>query len=220
MFPRGARPLLVTLLLGSALPAADAQAKTPWEELMGRKPKLWHDPEGRFQIDLPVGWEAEKEPEGRFLRFVRVQQQTGLIAELQVEIRSLPPDVRASHLDAHVQRNNETIAPGYKVHDRRKLKVSGTEAIQTLFTYRARGNAQMGREVVQTVFVVGDDGYILTFETLLGGREGFRDELEIMFEGFTVNGVVAPSTPRRASTAAPRRKVRAGEMINPDAVGY
>lgn len=193
---------------------------------MGRKPQLWHDPAGRFSIDLPVGWEAPKKPPGApvtpeaseaaVVTFVRYHSDTGLGAQLQVEIRPLPPGVSANHLDAHVQAENARRAPGYRVHDTAPRALSGVPAIQTLLSYRARGNAELGREVVQTVLVVGERGFILTFETLLGYRALFAEELDILLDGFSARGPGREVRPEPGK----RRRVRAGEMINPDAVGY
>ncbi len=183
---------------------------------MGRKPRPWHDPSGRFSLDLPVGWTAHADEDSGRVALVRTHEETGAVAEMQVELRILPPGVRAAHLDAHVQRENRDRAPGYQLRDRRKLVVSGAEAVQTLFTYRARGNAQLGREVLETVFVVGERGFVLTFETLLGARSLFSDELELILTGFSARG--SGEAPRGSSRQ--RRKIRAGEMVNPDAVGY
>ena len=202
-------------LLGVATSTA-AWAANPWEQLMGRKPEVWSDPGGRFSTDLPVGWKAEAKETDPVVRFVRVHPGTGLTAQIEVQMRPLPNDVRATHLDAHVQGENRSQAPGYKVLERKKVSVAGTQGVQTYFSYRARNNADLGREVVQTVFVLGERGYILTLETLAGARPLFWEEFELILKGFSVRG--SAQEPRTSSNR--RRRIRAGEMINPDAVGY
>lgn len=202
------------LLVGTG----EAEAKNPWEELMGRKPKLWHDPEGRFSIDLPVGWKAYPEEGAPIVRLVRPHPDTGLVAEVQIEIRPLPPGVEAAHLDAHVQASNRANAPGYAVRDRQKTVVAGRAAIQTLFTYRARGNAELSRETVQTVLVDGERGFVITLETIAGTRGVFWEEFELMLEGFSTGGGTGPSAHDRGRRG--RKRIRAGEMVNPDMVGY
>jgi hypothetical protein len=214
-----ARRCLIALLPGVLLlPSSSALAKTPWEQLMGRKPKIWHDPKGRFSLDLPVGWEAFPDASESAVRFVRPHPDTGLAAEVQVEMRALPPGVKAVHFDARVQAQNRERAPGYVVRDRVKTTVSGVPAVQTLFTYRARGNAELAREVVQTVLVAGERGFVITLETIEGTRRVFWEEFELMVEGFSAGRGGARASSDR--TREKRRRIRAGEMINPDAVGY
>lgn len=183
---------------------------------MGRKPKLWHDPSGRFSIDLPVGWQAEAAPDAPSVRFVRPHPDTGLVAEVQVEMESLPPGVKATHLNARVQGRNRERAPGYTVRDRDKTTISGLPAVQTLFTYRARGNAELAREVVQTVLVAGERGFVITLETVAGTRAVFWEEFELMLKGFSARAGGEELRVKRGK----RRRIRAGEMVNPDAVGY
>lgn len=198
------------------LPSSWARAETPWEQLMGRKPKLWNDPAGRFQLDLPLGWAAHASAGEGPVTFVRQRADDGaILGQVQVELRPLPPGVAPAHFDAHVQRDNEKNAPGYRVSSRRKVAIGGATGIETQFRYRAHGHAQLGREVVQTVFVIGERGYVMTLETLIGARGLVWDEFQLMRKGFSVRG--GGPTVR---TPSGRRRVKAGEMINPDAVGY
>ena len=67
----------------------------PWEDLMGHKPNLWTDPQARFFLDLPVGWEA-KEREGLpVVDFWKNHPDNGFVAHVTVEMRALPPNVVA-----------------------------------------------------------------------------------------------------------------------------
>lgn len=205
------------LVLAMLLAPSPAAAETPWEQLFGRKPKPWSDPSGRFSLDLPIGWKAQEAASGAPVSFVRVRSEDGaVLGQLEVEIRPLPPEVAPEHLDAHVQSENRDSAPGYTVAERRTVSVEGHKAIRTLFRYRALGNVQLAREVVQTVFVTRERGFIVTLETPAGGRGRLWPEFELMMKGFST-GALAP---RGEGKAGARRRVRAGEMINPDAVGY
>lgn len=195
---------------------ASVYAETPWEQLMGRKPKLWNDPGGRFQLDLPVGWKAQAGDGSGPVVFVRRRSDDGMVlGQVQLDIRPLPPGVAPQHFDAHIQAENKSNAPGYRLHSRRKQAIGGATGIESHFSYRAHGHAQLAREVVQTVFVIGERGYVLTLETAPGGRGQVWDEFQLMRKGFSVGG--GSLEPRTRSS---RRRVRAGEMVNPDAVGY
>lgn len=208
--------LALPLLLALAGPGV-AMAKTPWEQLMGRKPQTWTAEDGRFSLDLPVGW-VPTETEGGPTHFARTHDGTGVPAEVLVELRPLPPGVKSAHFDAHIQEEMKRRAPGYTVLGRSGLKMDGRDARQTHFRYRALDNTELHREVVQTTLVAGRTGVVLTFETLAGGRQLFEEELKLMIEGFALGG--APSAPSATKRSGGRRKIRAGEMINPNAVGY
>ncbi|MEO1234367.1 MAG: hypothetical protein AAFZ18_36295 [Myxococcota bacterium] len=206
------------IVLAALLVSPEAAAETPWEQLFGRKPNAWHDPAGRFSLDLPLGWKAHPGEATAPVSFVRTRaEDRAILGQVEVEIRPLPPDVAPKHLDSHVQSKNKKAAPGYAVLGRQSVKVGGHDGVRTHFRYRALGNVQLSREVVQTVFVAGERGYVVTLETPAGGRGRVWPEFELMMKGFSIGAAPVTNPTRRAGG---RRKVRAGEMINPDAVGY
>lgn len=202
------------LLLGIAL---SAQAKTPWEELMGPgKPDIWSDPEGRFVIDLPLGWKAEAPGGGAPVRIWKRQNNTMVMAHVTVEHRQLPPGTLLRHFESHVEAETKKVAPGYELLDRSVREGPGRKAIWRYFSYRARGNAELTHEVVQVLTLTGERAFVITLETGYGARAYFWEDFETMMAGF------AGRAPGEENWEQPekRRKIKAGEMIHPDAIGY
>lgn len=193
-----------------------ALAGNPYEDLFGRKPQMWTDPEGRFAIDLPVGWEAKYKAGEPHVAFLRVDQDQGLSAQVTVELRPLPPETRLNHFVLHVQEETKKLAPGFQIVDQDKVSLSGVDARRTLFTYQVRGNAQLTNEVVQVVMVQADRGFVITLETVMGGRARFWEEFELMTKGFSPHAIAGNTETRGKG----RKKIRSGELVNPDALKY
>lgn len=208
------RPLLALLLL---LAPATAWAGNPWEELMGRKPHLWTDPEARFYLDLPVGWKGTvREGATSVVDFWKRHADYGYVAHVTVEMRRLPPNVAVRHFALQVTEEVKRATKLYRAKGTRAIKVSGTKAIRTEFTHREQGNAQLVNEVTQVVLVVGERAFIIMMETAMGTRPVFAEDFDIMLKGFVGRAPGQESRPMPKK----RKRVRAGEMINPDAVKY
>lgn len=210
------RPLLLLVTIAAGLAPFEAEAG-PWEDLMGPgKPRMWTDPKARFYTDLAVGWEAKPRPDVPVVDFVKQDRDRGLSAHVQVEMRMLPPNVNTRHFALRVLEQTKKRAPQYRQLGEDRLKVSGVPAVRTHFTYRVHGNAAMQNEVVQTVFIVGERGFIVTLETLAGARGVFWEDFEKMLKGFSgrAPGEESRPLPKR------RKRVKSGEMVNPDAVKY
>ncbi len=208
------RTLLALALL--AVPAA-AFAGNPWEELMGRKPNTWADPKARFSIDLPVGWTAAERAGVPVVDFWKTHPDNGYVAHVTVEMRNLPPNVNVRHFALSVTNDVKAATKLYKPIGESRIAISGTHGIRTDFAHRERGNAQLVNEVTQVVFIVGERGFVLMMENAAGTRPAFQDDFDIMLKGFVGR---APGQEILPVDAKKRRKVRAGEMINPDAIKY
>jgi hypothetical protein len=218
--PRTSAHLVVTALaLATAgLPAAPALAGNPWEDLMGPgKPRTWTDPEGRFSLDLPLGWEAKASTGAASVDFWRDHKDSGFVARVTVEVRTLPPGVSTRHFALKVRDETRRAAPGFRLLGEERRVIGGQEATWTQFVYAERGNAQLQNEVVQVVMVRGERAFLVTLEMALGTREVFLEEFETMLRGFSTGGA---TTPGEAGRPGSRRKIKSGEMINPDAIGY
>lgn len=207
------------LILAGALLVAPslAEAGNPWEELMGPgKARLWTDPEGRFFLDLPVGWTAEaRRGETGIVDFTKLHPDNGYAAHVTVEIRTVPPDVKTAHFADRVEDETRRQAPGYRLLERDRAQISGISAVRTYFTFRELQNAELTNEGVQLVLVNGERAFIITFVAAAGTRGVFWEDFEKMVKGF---GARAPGD--ESPMPKQRKKVRAGEMVNPDAVGY
>ncbi|MFO0724929.1 MAG: hypothetical protein U1E65_14205 [Myxococcota bacterium] len=203
-------------LTAAALPVA-ARAGNPWEELMGRKPKLWSDPAGRFTIDLPMGWAVETK-EGSIISFLKTASDTNIHARVSVEMRTVPPNTRLAHFASRVMEEIEGVARNLKVIDEDKVEISGTSGIRRLFRHQERGHAELTDEVVQVIFLAGERGFVVTLEMPAGARELFWEDFEMMTKGFSASGPGEEIRPAKAGEG--RKKVRAGEMINPDVAPY
>ena len=209
------RPAALTAF--AVLLAAPATfAGNPWEELMGPgKGRVWNDPQGRFYLDLPVGWEAKPDGTTPVVNIWKNHPDNGLVAHVSVEMRTVPPGVKTAHYALQVDTEMKRM-PGYRLIERDAMTVGGERARRTLFTYRERSNAELVNEVVQIVFLDGERAFIVTLQTAYGARGAFWEDFEKMMKSFTGR---APGEEGRAAPKE-RRRVKAGEMINPDAVGY
>ncbi len=205
------------VLVAPALAPATAEAGNPWEDLMGPgKPQIWTDPQSRFHLDLPVGWKALPDEHPTVVRFGRHHPDYGLSALVTVEVRSVPDGVSLRHFAVRVEQEVEASAPGYQLLGEDKIRVSGRRAIRRHFQYRDRNNAQRYREVVQVITVLPERAFVITLETGYGSRGIFWEEYEKMVNGFRGR------TPAEDHLPMPkqRRRIKSGEMINPDAVRY
>ncbi|MEM7710842.1 MAG: hypothetical protein AAF264_08865 [Pseudomonadota bacterium] len=131
-------------------------------------------------------------------------------------MRGLPPGVKLRHFALQVEREVEQAAPGYKVLGEDRLRVSARPALRRHFLYRDHNNAQLYREVVQLVTLVPERAFIITLETAYGTRGVFWEEFEKMVKGFRGRSPSEESLPMPKA----RRRIKSGEMINPDAVRY
>ena len=206
--------LLGALVLGATSPAG---AANPWEELMGRKPRTWADPKGRFSLDLPLGWTAQVSDDAPMVDFWKQHPDSGAVAHLSVQMKSVPPGVKTAHYALHVNQDVKKSAPGYRVLAEQRLELSGVPAIRTVFTYNERGNAALVNEVDQLVLVQGERAFVLTFEYAAGARPIFEEDFAFMAKGFSPR---APGSEGVVGTGKSRRKIREGEMINPDVLRY
>lgn len=206
------RPLLVLALL--AAPSA-AFAGNPWEELMGPgKPRLWAEPQGRFYLDLPIGWEAK--PRGNVVDFWKTHPDAGYVAHMAVEIRPVPPGVSLKHFGLRIEEETKKVAPQYQLIEQDQPMVGGAAAIRRYFTYQERNHAGLQNEVVQIIALFGERAFIITLETALGARGVFWEDFEKMIKGF------GGRSPGEESLGLPQpgKKIKAGEMVNPNAVPY
>lgn len=207
----------VALGLGMLTWSTDAQAGNPWEELMGRKPKLWSDPAGRFSIDLPSGWAPENK-EGNVITFTKTAPDTNIRARVSVEMRTVPPNVKLAHFASRVMEEVESVARNVKMIDQDRIECSGVPALRRLFSHQERGHVQLTDEVVQVIFLAGERAFVITLEMPAGTRELFWEDFELMTKGMNASGPGEEIRPLKAGEA--RKKVRAGEMINPDVAPY
>jgi hypothetical protein len=203
------------LLLLAALAPAAAHAGNPWEEIMGRKPRLWTDPEARFSVDLPVGWTGTvRESAPTVVDFWKTHPDSGFVAHVTVEMRRLPPGVAVRHFNLQITSDVKRGTLSYRLVGERAIQVSGVKAIRTDFTHREQGNAQLVNEVTQVVLIMGERAFIIMMENAVGTREVFGEDFEIMLVGFSGR------SPGEEIRPGAKKKVRSGEMVNPDAVPY
>ena len=209
-------PILVSgLLVLSA--STTLYAGNPWEDLMGPgTPQIWNDPQSRFYIDLPVGWQPLPNNPPTAVRFGRHYPDYGHSALATVEMRSVPPGVNTRHFATRIEAEIERAAPGYRVLTEDSVRVSGQKGLRRHFLYRDKNNAQRYREVVQVITVLPERAFIITLETAYGTRSLFWEEFEKMVRGFRGRSPGEDSLPM----PKPRRRVKSGEMIDPDAVRY
>ncbi|MBK8014020.1 MAG: hypothetical protein IPK13_22070 [Deltaproteobacteria bacterium] len=189
----------------------------PWEDLMGQgEPKIWTDPKGRFDLDLPDGWHPKTDPDQpQLVVFWRRHPDRGYVAKVSVEIRSLPPRVHVNHFDARVEEEMKAQSPGYALIEADTPTISGVKARRRFFTYRERNNAELKNEVVQATFIIGQRGFVLTLETALGARGVFWEDFLRMEAGFSGRAPGDESMIRKNP-----RRIKSGEMVNPDAIKY
>jgi len=207
---------LGAIFIATFLPAA-AWAGNPWEELMGpEKAKMWSDPEGRFSIALPVNWNAyPRKGDSSFVDFVKRDADYGHEALVTVQLRNVPPEVKLSHLALRVTQEMRGASPNFQQLSSEKIEVAGVPAQRTHFTYQQAGNAQLTREVVQVVLLAGEQAWVITLHTAFGVRGLFQEDFDKMIDGFNPLGAGPAATPD-----GKRRRLRAGEMVNPEAIKY
>lgn len=212
---RVAHGLLTALLV--TLASGKIAISGPWEDLMGQgEAKIWTDPKGRFDLDLPDGWQVKTDPDQpQVVTFWRRHPDRGYVAKVTVEVRGLPPRVRVTHFDARVEEEVKAKLPGYTLLEADTPTISGVKARRRFFTYRERNNAELKNEVVQAAFIVGQRGFILTLETALGARGVFWDDFTRMQAGFSGRAPGDESMIRKNP-----RRIKSGEMVNPDAIQY
>ena len=180
------------------------------------KPQIWNDPQSRFYIDLPVGWEALPDNPPTAVRFARRHPDQGHNALVTVEMTSVPPDVSLRHFALRVERDVQRVAPGYQVLGEDAVRLSGHRALRRHFIYRDKNSAQRYREVVQLVTLLPERAFTITLETVYGTRGLFWEEFEKMIRGFRGRSPGQESLPM----PKPRKRIKSGEMINPDAIRY
>ena len=180
------------------------------------KPQIWNDPQSRFHIDLPVGWKPRPDDHPTLVRFERYQPDYRQSALVTVEVRSIPDRVSIRHFATRVEREVKRAAPGYRVLGEDRIRVTGRQALRRHFLYRDKNNAQRYREVVQVISVVPERAFIITLETVYGSRALFWEEFEKMVDGFSGRAPGQDGLPMPKQ----RRRIKSGEMINPDAIRY
>jgi hypothetical protein len=189
----------------------------PWEDLMGRKPNLWTDPKARFFLDLPVGWTASEREGVPVVDFWKNHPDNGFVAHVTVEMRTLPPNVSVRHFALQVTKDVQAATKFYRALGERTIDISGTKGILTDFSHREHGNAQLVNEVTQVVFIMGERAFIVMMENAAGTRPVFQEDFDVMLKGFVGR---APGQETVPAEAGKRKKIRSGEMINPDAIKY
>ena len=209
------RWLLGALLLLS-LPST-AVAKNPWEELMGPgKPQLWNDPAGRFYLDLPIGWNAYPQGDAPVVLFEKRHPDYGYVARATVQMRGVPPGVKLSHFAVRIGDEMQQSTHQYRALSRERRTISGQPAIIHHFTHQERGHTALLNEVEQAIFIVKERAFVVTFEMAAGSRPAFQEDIDKMLAGFVGRGPGDDG----AATPKPRKKIKEGEMINPDAIRY
>ena len=210
---------LPALALLSLVIAPNAFAQTTWQEIvMGDLPtKRYSDPRGRFSTEIVTDWRAEVNKQNpQITDFLKTNSQTGIRAHATVEVRNIPNGTKLKHFVNRNLENIEAKAPRFRMIGRKKIVLGGRRAYRVIFGYQNKNNAEQKNEVTQIYLLSGEKGYILSLETALGAGRYFAYDFKKMSEGFSVGGFTeAPTTPGRA-----RKRIRAGEMIDPDAIGY
>lgn len=211
------KEMSLALVFSLALPSL-ARAGNPWEELMGPgKPRLWTDPAARFYLDLPIGWSpSARKQQTSVVDFWKTHEDDGYVAHVTVEMRTVPPDVKTAHFAFRVTDETKAKAHGYRLLEEDRIEVSGTQAYRKHFTYQERKNTELTNEVVQVVFLVGERAFIVSLETALGARGVFWEDFEKMVKAFVGRSPGGESEPLPKE----RKRIRAGEMVNPDALKY
>ncbi len=206
---------LAALMLVLLSPPADA--KNPWEELMGPgKPRMWADPQGRFYLDLPVGWKAVPRKDEPVVDFWKQNVDNGFVVHATVLMRPVPPKVSVRHYALKVEQETKQSAPRYQRVSKEKTTMSGVPARKTRFIYMERGHANLVNEAEQHVFIIGERAFVVTFEMARGVYPAFEEDIEKMVKGFVGR---RPGDENLATPKA-RKRIKSGEMVNPNAVRY
>jgi hypothetical protein len=207
----------LALLLSAPLTAS---AGNPWEELMGPdKGQTWSDPDGRFSLGLPINWKATPRKGTDLVDITKFNPDYGQGAHVTVETRALPPGVKAAHLAHRLEQEIRRSAMNYRKLGEDKVEVAGGTARRVHFTYQEHGNAELTNEAVQVLIMSGEKAWIITMLTAAGARSLFWEDFERMVKTFAPEGEGLSLPPSRR-TREGRRKLRAGEMVNPDALKY
>jgi hypothetical protein len=211
-------PLFAFALLAGtlAVPPA-ARAGDPWEELMGPgKGTEWADPESRFTLELPVGWQAAPRRGSASLVDVwKDHPDYHTTCRLTIEMRGLPPKVKLVHLGQRVMDEVKKAVRTIQMQGEDRITISGAQAIRRFFTYQSLQHAELTFEVEQIIFMIGERAYIMTVETPYGTRQPYQEDLDKMLKTFVGS---APGE----EVAKPKKhtKLKAGEMVNVDGVPY
>lgn len=196
---------------------AEAIAKNPWEELMGPgKPRLWTDPGGRFYLNLPLGWKAHPQGEAPVVLFEKHHPDYGFVARATVQMRTVPAGVNLSHFASRVAHEMRQATYQYRRTASERQTISGQPAVRVRFTHQERGHAALRNDVEQAIFIIKERAFIVTIEMAAGSRPSFQQDINKILDGFVGRA------PGEEGTAIPkkRRRLKAGEMINPDAIRY
>lgn len=209
-------PALALLML----PVAAGAQSNPWESTFGRKPKIWTDPDGRFSLDLPPGWNPvkTKDPAPNPVMITCAREDSGQRAVLSVEMRMLPPGTRLAHFAQRVDEEVRGVARQYRPIDQDKIEVSGVTAQRKLFSYQQMAHAEMLAEVTQVMFIIGERGFVITLETGFGARLGFWEDFELITKSFS--GAAPGEETRAVSPGGTRKSLGPGQMLNPDVAKY
>ena len=206
---------ILCLILGCLLPQT-ALAGNPWEELMGPgKGNIWTDPQGRFSINLPVNWKAAKANESQVVTFSKINKDRGHSAIVNVEMRTLPPGVKLSHFALHVEKELKKSARNLRKGTSTRIAVTGRKAQKTEYSYQERGHALRTNYASRVVLIDGERGWIITFLSAYGAQGIFMEEFDKMISSFNPGSTGRPVRPGKK-----RKKLRAGEMVNPELLKY
>lgn len=193
-----------------------AFAGNPWEELMGPgKGNIWSEPNGRFSVNLPVNWKHVQSNNKGVVQFSKHHKDHGQKAFLTVEMTPLPPGVRLSHFNLKTERELKKTTRNLRKGETSKITVSGQPARKTTYAFQERGHALRTNYALRVTLVDGERGWTLTFLTAYGAQGIFMEEIEKMISSFTAGTSRQPV--RRPKK---RRKLRAGEMVNPNLLKY
>lgn len=191
-------------------------AGNPWEELMGPgKGNIWSEPNGRFSVNLPVNWKHDQSNGKQVFQFSKLHKDHGRKAFLTVEMTPLPPGVRLSHFNLKNERELKKTTRNLRKGAVSKITVSGQPARKTEYAYQERGHALRTNYALRVNLVDGERGWTLTFLTSYGAQGIFMEEFEKMISSFTAGTSSQPVRPSKK-----RRKLRAGEMVNPNLLKY
>jgi hypothetical protein len=206
------------LLTLSGYGPTEAFGTSPWEEIMGPpKPVLWNDPQARFYLDLPYGWKAKLfEDHPDIVDFSKQHDDFGYVAHVIVRMQKLPSGVQVQHYAERKAAENRNRWPRYQLIEEAKSKVSGERAYRTRFTFEGRNNIELTTQVTQYVFVTGQRGFAVSLFCSEGTCSYFEEDFQRMVDGFVARGIGEESLP----VPKQRKRIKAGEVIDPNAIRY